>query len=154
MANLVNAYIDRAMCRMDSDWYDYERVPNTSDQWPDLERTLDVPRIPLASKFALGTSQPAGIPGCRSMNSKRNKLNPVRQNGWREWAWKDKNYLIADKPGSKVTFEVEVTTGHLIVIYQRSAKYGLGIARCWVDNDTDKFTDLDGYWDRTTSVGE
>lgn len=38
-------------------------------------------------------------------------------------------------PGSKMSIPFEATLGDVKVYYQRSAKYGLGQADCWVDND-------------------
>lgn len=90
-SNLVNVYLDRAMCRMNSDWYAFEDELDTSEHWPNLNQTLDMPRIPLSGAFSLGTREPRGTPSCRSTNLERNnKLVPLRQQGWREWAWEDK----------------------------------------------------------------
>lgn len=56
-------------------------------------------------------------------------------------------YLIADEPGSSVSFDFETVIGSVELYYQRSKKYGLGSVFCWVDGDKDRGQRIDGYWD-------
>jgi hypothetical protein len=53
---------------------------------------------------------------------------PVRNNGWTSFAWaRDKQYLIAERPGSVVTFEVMVGMGGTVMVdWLRSRFYELG----------------------------
>lgn len=37
--------------------------------------------------------------------------------------------------------------GSVELFYQRSAKFGFGNVKCWVDDDRDKFEVIEGYWD-------
>ena len=46
-----------------------------------------------------------------------------------------KRYLVGRVPGSKMSIPFKATLGDVKVYYQRSAKYGLGQADCWVDDD-------------------
>lgn len=47
---------------------------------------------------------------------------------WKKMAWsRDKQYLVADKPGASVTYEVHVGPGGTILAdWLRSRSYGLG----------------------------
>lgn len=47
---------------------------------------------------------------------------------WTKFAWaRDKQYLTAEKPGSKVTFDVQVGAGGTVLVdYLRSRFYNLG----------------------------
>jgi lysophospholipase L1-like esterase len=94
---------------------------------------------------------------------------------WSKYAWaRDKQYLVADKPGSKVTFDVVVGEGGSILVdHLRSRFYNLGnVLVCTSSsslttrarlNDSSSSTDLDGqrssghiiegYWDLGWSIG-
>ena len=86
----------------------------------------------------------------------------------REWNWQEKvtfqasvcpasngpqHYLIADMPGSKVSFRVHTSLGAVQVHFLRSAQYGLGSVRCWVDDDESTSKFLIGYWDLPYNIG-
>lgn len=40
----------------------------------------------------------------------------------------------------------ETGSASVLIAYQRSAKFGLGSVLCWVDDDRDSGTVIDGYW--------
>ncbi len=73
----------------------------------------------------------------------------------REWNWGAKHYLIADKPGSRITFPFTVQRGLVQLVYQRSPKYHLGNVVCWIDGEENEASrrELEGYWDLPFSVG-
>jgi hypothetical protein len=45
-------------------------------------------------------------------------------------------YLVGRVPGAKMSIPFEATVGQVKVYYQRSKKYGLGQADCWLDDDS------------------
>lgn len=57
------------------------------------------------------------------------------------------NYLVADKPGAKVSFPFSTKLGVVELHYLRSAIFGLGSVKCWVDDDVDHVEIIEGYWD-------
>jgi hypothetical protein len=42
--------------------------------------------------------------------------------------------------------------GEVQLFYQRSMKYGLGMAKCWVDDNVEGAVMLDGYWEHSQSI--
>jgi hypothetical protein len=40
----------------------------------------------------------------------------------------------------------ETGSASVLIAYQRSAKFGLGSVLCWVDDERDQGTIIDGYW--------
>lgn len=154
MANLANIYIDRLLCQMDSGFYDYEhRVSPNPFMLSPLE-TQEMPRLLVTDKWDTYKHLPKLYPTCQSMNSKH-KLAPSHSEGWREWNWGAKHYLIADKPGSRITFPFTVQRGLVQLVYQRSPKYHLGNVVCWIDGEENEASrrELEGYWDLPFSVG-
>jgi hypothetical protein len=93
-------------------------------------------------------------PTCKSEqapNEEVDGLIPRESSGWTQW--KDPNgqtkpYLVADVPGSKVVFDLDVGTGGRVEMYSmRSAGFGLGIVKCWIDDDEGRSVKVNGYWD-------
>ncbi|KAL1408264.1 hypothetical protein Q8F55_005070 [Vanrija albida] len=147
-AEIVKGYLELQMCEMDR--IEEEAGHNHIDELYPLGH---LPRLLATGKYDETAVTPRMDPFCLSANSKKNKLSPVENDGWREWSWKDKHYLIADKPGSKITFEIKTGLGLIQLFYQRSAVYGFGNAKCWVNDDVDKAHTLEGYWDEPFNIG-
>jgi hypothetical protein len=63
------------------------------------------------------------------------------------------NYLVADEPGSTITFGFSTKLGMVQMHSLRSATFGLGTVYCWVDDERDKGVKLDGYWDLPFNIG-
>jgi hypothetical protein len=67
--------------------------------------------------------------------------------------WKDPSrgsqpYLVADIPGSKVVFDIEVGNGGRAEMYSmRSKGFGLGMVKCWMDEKAGQGVTVVGYWD-------
>ena len=71
----------------------------------------------------------------------------------RVWNWKEKKYLIADVPRSRISFKVTTSIGIVQITYQRSREYGLGSVECWMDDREDKAKTIHGYWDLVYNIG-
>jgi len=85
------------------------------------------------------------------MGSKKNPPQFLVNEGWAPWSWKDKHYLVAKQPGSKISFEVDlVAMGVVLIYYQRSRTFGLGDLKCWIDDNVDKAEIFSGYWEEDT----
>jgi len=155
MAALTTIYLDRLQCQIDAGYYDYEQleVPANRLMLPSVEEVDEIPRLMVSGKWDADKVVPDVRPMCYSTNSVKHKLIPSRSVGWREWAWKEKNYIISDKPGSTITFPFTVSLGKLQVVYQRSPSYGFGVIRCWVDDDKHRSVELDGYWTHPMHIG-
>lgn len=153
MANLANIYIDRLLCQMDSGFYSYENDAAQINPFvlSPIE-TQEVPRLLVTDRWDPEKRLPKLYPTCQSMNSK-NKLAPSHSDGWREWNWGDKHYLVTDQPGSRITFPITVQRGVVQVVFQRSPKYHLGNVVCWIDDNADSRRELEGYWDLPHSGG-
>lgn len=109
----------------------------------------------LQQKYTPGIEVPKSQPICLTTDSEKFPLKPKHQNGWRNWAWKQKKYLIADKPGAKLTFDAPVTRGTSIILYfLRSKIFGLGNLKCWVDDDLSTAKVIKGYWDKEINIGQ
>ncbi len=108
----------------------------------------------LNDRYDLTTRRARVDPTCQSTTSERSPLTPSTMKDWRHWAWKEKKYIISDKPGSVITFEFTTAIGVVEVGYLRSAKYALGVLDCWVDGEKDRKRSIDGYWDNEISVGQ
>ncbi|WVQ63079.1 uncharacterized protein L199_001230 [Kwoniella botswanensis] len=151
MGKLASAYIDTQLCEMDkieSRLGDLEQL-----NYETLYPIEPLPRAPLMQKYNPTSNLPKLSPQCYSANAVKHPLKPSQQNGWRHWNWKEKHYLIADEPGSKVSFPISTTLGQVQLHYLRSYQYNLGSAKCWIDNETDKAMRLDGYWKEPYNIG-
>ncbi|WRT70476.1 uncharacterized protein IL334_007474 [Kwoniella shivajii] len=151
MGKLGSVYIDTQLCEMDR--IESRFGPDEKINYDELYPVEPLPRAPLMKKFSPTFVLPKLSPQCYSANGIKHPLKPTEQNGWRHWNWKEKHYLVADEPGSKVSFKVSTTLGEVQLHYLRSYQYNLGSARCWIDNDTDKAMRLDGYWKEPYNIG-
>lgn len=144
LSDLVSHYVERQMCAMSDkvqpvilDNYSYkESIPKFdmfTHRWEqDKFRELE--------------------PHCETFADQSYK--PKSMDGWKFWDWKEeKFYIVADVPGSQVTFEVRSSQGVVYLYLFRSADYSLGNIWCWVGDDKEKGRELQGYWDKWYSVG-
>ncbi|GAA5940836.1 SGNH/GDSL hydrolase family protein [Sporobolomyces koalae] len=95
------------------------------------------------------------LPQCIQVGNSKSTVEPIYNNGWSKYGWaRDKQYLIADKPGSIVTYEVQVGSGGTIMAdWLRSRFYDLGNVAVYLDQDRSKAVTLAGYWDLGWSIG-
>ncbi|KAG7562433.1 hypothetical protein FFLO_02107 [Filobasidium floriforme] len=156
MANLTATYMSRVLCKME----ERERLKEigidlrrSRPEFPAWDELGEIPKWPLMSQYkADAPPMPKLSPICLSTTSKKNPLKQQTDGDWVEWSWKDKKYIVGRKPGEKVQFKFKTVVGTVALFYQRSRKYGLGVARCWVDDDTDRMMYLDGYWEHDVSI--
>ncbi|GAA6061370.1 hypothetical protein JCM10212_005824 [Sporobolomyces blumeae] len=94
-------------------------------------------------------------PRCIQVGNSKSTVEPIRISGWEKYAWaRDKQYLIADKPGSTVTYRVVVGEGGTILAdWLRSRFYDLGDVSVYLDGDRSKAVTLAGYWNLGWSIG-
>ncbi|GAA5961170.1 hypothetical protein JCM21900_005887 [Sporobolomyces salmonicolor] len=94
-------------------------------------------------------------PKCIQVGNSKTTLEPVRNSGWSKYAWaRDKQYLVADKPGASVTYRVDVGKGGAIMAdWLRSRFYDLGDVAVYLDNDRSSSVSLAGYWNLGWSIG-
>jgi hypothetical protein len=64
------------------------------------------------------------------------------------------NYLVADVPGSTISFAFTTAIGTVDLYFLRSKEFGLGNVRCWVDDDVDNAVKLEGYWTNGANIGQ
>lgn len=148
--DLMSAYIDLQLCEMDRIEAKFKGIVDVDKLYP-----LDpVPSHLLTQKWRKGHVAPKLQPRCETTDSEEYPLIPKKNVGWRRWAWKQKKYLIADKPGSVITFELDLAEGHITLYYLRSSVFGLGSILCDVVGveGTDKV--IDGYWDQEYNIGQ
>ena len=92
-------------------------------------------------------------PVCLSTRTQDPKFNltPTDSEGWTTWVhpeFQDKPYLVAQKPGSMVSFQLATALGVIKIYTLKSRTFGLGTIECWVDADWEKAVRVDGYWDK------
>lgn len=94
-------------------------------------------------------------PKCQTFRDENYRpFNISPSESWYLMNWQnEKFYLAADKPGSNVTFRIDVNKGEVYMYFLRSRQYSLGNAWCWVNDDYKHGTELKGYWDDKKSVG-
>ncbi|KIR24948.1 hypothetical protein I309_06232 [Cryptococcus deuterogattii LA55] len=146
------AYMDSQICEMDK----YEQsIPGADSLSIDqLYPVEPIPRMQINMKYDEDLVLPTIKPQCFSANSDKHPLTPVENNGWRKWNWKEKHYLVADVPGSRVSFKLSTSLGKLELQYLRSYQYHQGSAKCWIDGEVDKAKKLDGYWKKPFNIGQ
>ncbi|ODN99353.1 hypothetical protein L198_03195 [Cryptococcus wingfieldii CBS 7118] len=151
MGRIGAAYVDSQLCEMEK----YEAsIPGAKDMSLDQLYPLEpLPRMQVNMKYNADLTLPPIKPQCFSANGHKNPLVPLTNQNWRKWNWKEKNYLVADQPGARVSFKLHTTVGNIEVHYLRSWQYKLGSAKCWVDGDENKAKRLEGYWDQKYNIG-
>lgn len=153
-ADLVNAYLDTQLCEMDRlEAAEKKRTGRAEIDIDTLYKLDPLPRLLTSDQWDPKRVIPALRPTCASMNSP-NKPVPAKNDGWTEWAWKDKNYMITKTPGSTISFEVTTGIGIVQVFYLRSWEFHLGVLKCWLDDDEAKAVTMQGYWDQKFNIGQ
>lgn len=145
---LMAAYIDKQLCEMDR-LEDKDGSPEDDELYP-IE---PIAPYRVMDKYKVDQVFPKLTPFCRATNSKEFPLTPTTQNGWEPWSWKDKKYLIAKEPGSKLSFEFDATLGRVILYYLRSYNFGLGNLKCWIDDDMKSAQTIEGHWEEPFNIG-
>ncbi|GAA6042096.1 hypothetical protein JCM8097_003107 [Rhodosporidiobolus ruineniae] len=92
---------------------------------------------------------------CMQVGNSKLEIEPVRNSGWTKFAWaRDKQYLVAETPGSSVTYRVDVGRGGSIYLdWLHSRFYDLGDVSVYLDNDRVNAVQLSGWWDLGWSIG-
>ncbi|KAL7415144.1 hypothetical protein BDY24DRAFT_383861 [Mrakia frigida] len=139
--------------------------------WGSREDELEVvSRMSLLDHYHPSSFIPPSLPRCRSLSGTREKLAFLSTtkgdrvengttfagegDGWFEWqSSPQKQYIITRSPGAQVTFSITVGLGDVKLWYLKSFEFGLGDARCWVDNDTQWAVRLVGKWERPHNIG-
>ncbi|KAL7415046.1 hypothetical protein BDY24DRAFT_383535 [Mrakia frigida] len=140
--------------------------------WGSRNEDLEVvPRMALLDPHDPSKFIPASVPQCKSLSGTREKLtilsttkgDRIDENGvthfgegegWFEWeSSPEKQYIISRSPGAEVTFAITVGLGDVKLWYLKSTDFNLGIARCWIDDETALWTRFNGLWDARMSIG-
>ncbi|ELU43286.1 capsule structure designer protein [Rhizoctonia solani AG-1 IA] len=153
LAELLIAYMQRQICaqsrlKANPSVLEYQSPGNTI---PGPEELGVMPRVRhvlrMFRKYVRDEREHSVKTSCFSTRSKKHPLKPIRQEGWSEWAWKEKSYLIAKEPGARATFVIDVGPMGLIKItYLKSKTFGLGNVKCWVDNNESSARVIEGWW--------
>ncbi|KAF8742138.1 hypothetical protein RHS02_03529, partial [Rhizoctonia solani] len=149
LAELLIAYMQRQICaqsrlKANPSVLEYQSPGNTI---PGPEELGVMPRLRMFRKYVRDEREHSVKTSCFSTRSKKHPLKPIRQEGWSEWAWKEKSYLIAKEPGARATFVIDVGPMGLIKItYLKSKTFGLGNVKCWVDNNESSARVIEGWW--------
>ncbi|KAK4056679.1 hypothetical protein OIO90_002231 [Microbotryomycetes sp. JL221] len=121
------------------------------------ERVLPIPYRSLFTPFNGDKMQPYKLsePTCLQIGHDHSDVRPLSNTGWTKYAWaRDKQYLVAEKPGAQVTYAINVGQGKSILVdYLRSRFYNLGDVLVYLDGDKTKSKTLTGYWDLGWSIG-
>lgn len=97
-------------------------------------------------------------PACRSIDSDTYPLKPSSSEGWEPWTWrneetgKEKHYLRATKPGSKVSFDLGTVTNRVELYFLRSKSFGLGNVKCTLNGEKEE--EVVGWWDKPENIGQ
>ncbi|SCZ90103.1 BZ3500_MvSof-1268-A1-R1_Chr1-3g01778 [Microbotryum saponariae] len=108
--------------------------------------------IPEWSAYALIDGRKASVaPSLTCYSATPTTTTPFRilsqRGGWTPTHWKNKYYLMADKPGAHIVFEVNVPESAIVqLMYWRSSTVPLGSAMAWFDDEDDKVEMLRGKW--------
>jgi len=160
---LLASYTQRQLCAIaQRDTIDASTLHGSSLA---AQLPLDMSSFPTQSMFGGADDPPAPVlnPFCSSTRNERNLLIPTFNDGrWSNYTWIPpngnkaymKSYIVPSEPGALIGFTVPVRggLGRVRVQYLRSWEYGLGIARCWLDDLKTKAVNLDGYWTHKVNV--
>jgi hypothetical protein len=92
--NLTSAYIDMQLCEMDR----IERAAGHAR----IDELYPLPRLPrqgVNERFEVGRTIPSLQPNCFTMNSRKNKIVPTKNDGWREWFHPDVPSKVSGRLG-------------------------------------------------------
>ncbi|KZV89861.1 hypothetical protein EXIGLDRAFT_838243 [Exidia glandulosa HHB12029] len=155
LADLLIAYTQRQLCALSSS----PLPPDAAPSYDDLP--LDLEGIPPLRLFQNYNDPPALhlSPYCTSTRTLKHPLIPSFNSGWENWTYTapggtEKSYVRATQPGSKIGFKIPVRggMGRVRLSYLRSATFGLGICKCWLDEDEEAGVLVDGFWDKPLNV--
>ncbi|KAH7102208.1 hypothetical protein BKA62DRAFT_790481 [Auriculariales sp. MPI-PUGE-AT-0066] len=134
---LLAAYTQRQICAMTRQaTFASEHLFGNSEA---SQLLLDLDKIPSHLLFSSINDPPAQVldPYCSSTRTSRHPLIPEFNDG--RWS----NCPVLVRGGGM---------GRVRMRYLRSKQYGLGIARCWLDDDTSHEFKVDGYWGYPMSI--
>ncbi|EJD40564.1 SGNH hydrolase [Auricularia subglabra TFB-10046 SS5] len=119
-------------------------------------RAEPVPPFGLQSKFGVNAARvPAIRPTCASLRNARTELVAVSSDKWDKEATPAGWFYVAKTPGARASFRtVSGVLGQIRVTFMRSTQFGLGVARCWIDDKEAAAVLVDGFWWRHVSVIE
>ncbi|KAG8691911.1 CRISPR-associated endonuclease/helicase Cas3 [Ceratobasidium sp. 423] len=149
MAELLIAYMQRQICaqarlKANPSVLEYQSPGNTI---PGPSEMGEMPRLRMFRKYVRNEREPSLRTTCLSTRSKKHPLKPIRQEGWSDWAWKEKSYVIAKEPGARATFAIEVgPIGVIKISYLKSKTFGLGNVKCWVGDNEAAGRIIEGWW--------
>ncbi|KAH7097130.1 hypothetical protein BKA62DRAFT_717387 [Auriculariales sp. MPI-PUGE-AT-0066] len=152
----ATAYLARQKCQLSHP----QMVMEPQDaKFVETERYSDsIPRLALMNdKWSTDGRAMVERPSCASIDSVANPLQPLPSTkGWTKWQQPhtDKHYWRATEPGARFEYTVSLTQGHVMLYYLRSTKMSLGRVKCWLNDDVKNAVVIDGYWERTTSIGQ
>ena len=66
---------------------------------------------------------------------------------------KGQNYIRATKPHSTIAFNFTTSLRTVELQYLRSAIFGLGSVKCWVDDDVEMAVTVVAYWKEIVNIG-
>ncbi|KAI9279399.1 hypothetical protein BC943DRAFT_284056 [Umbelopsis sp. AD052] len=144
LSDLISHYVERQMCAL-SDQVQPPLLDNYS-------YNQSIPKFDMFTHRWEQDKYRELEPYCHTFADQSYK--PKVMEGWNFWNWQnEKFYIVADKPGSNITFEVQANQGVVYLYLLRSADYDLGNIWCWVGDDKEKGRELQGYWDKWYSIG-
>ncbi|KAF8511952.1 hypothetical protein BU17DRAFT_54299 [Hysterangium stoloniferum] len=150
MSELLVAYTQRQICAIELERVQPNRFVSEDGRLEGHDELGTVPRLRLFQKYDNVTVTGRIKPTCQSTRTNKHPLVPIETKGWKLWTHNGNNekpYLMADKPGDYVKFEVEVGVMQRVrITYLRAKTFGLGNVWCWVDDDQPR-TPVQGWWD-------
>ncbi|KIJ26506.1 hypothetical protein M422DRAFT_272434 [Sphaerobolus stellatus SS14] len=134
-------------------------MPGNSTVWPageDFDTTVPFQRLIDNYNADQKEMSPIDRPQCMSIDSPRQKLTPISSEGWEPWRQPntDKQFFRATEPGKRISFEVNLGSGQVAIYYLKSNTMGLGLAKCWLNDDIQHARTLDGWWPSKMNIGE
>lgn len=82
-------------------------------------------------------------------------MTPVATDGWGYWVhpdFLDKPYLLGNRSGATISFELSTSVGVIKMYALRSRTFGLGNVLCWVGEDRHLAVKAVGWWDNDRQV--
>jgi hypothetical protein len=73
--------------------------------------------------------------------------------GRMKYGTNEQNYIRATQPHSRIGFKFTTSLGTVQLQYLRSAIFGLGSVKCWVDEDEWMGVTVIGYWKEIVNIG-
>jgi len=161
--DFLSAYTQRQLCAIaQQDLLDPVVITGTA---PAARLPLDLSEVP-RNWFFSNTEDPPPPeldPFCSSTRTTKHPLIPSFNDGkWSNFTWtppdknprKSKSYIIAKEAGARIGFNVPIRggLGRVRLQYLRSFEFGLGMAKCWMDDDKKAAVLADGYWEWQVNI--